>query len=122
MSPCTKRTPSRASRARFNSAPRRCRLSRTMIRASGNRCLRAIARVDPTKPAPPVISTHSYPVHVGFRLLLGVVSPVIIASGKVFLQPQVQYDEKISTPHLLNSKLGNTSLPIRPANGHYGKR
>ena len=59
-----------------------------MIRVSGNHCLRAIARVEPTKPAPPVISMQLYMANVEFPLLLcGAVSPVVIATSQMFFEP-----------------------------------
>src|SRR5215475_8458290 len=118
MSPCTNWTPARASRVRFNSEPRRCKLSRTRTRAAGNCCLRVMAKVAPTKPAPPVISMHSYMVPWQRLLLFSAESPVIIASGKIFLQPQVQHNEQISAPHLLEFEFGNTGFPVCPANRH----
>src|SRR6516225_4498642 len=120
MSPCTNWTPARASRTRFNSEPRRCKLSMAMTRASGNRCLREMARVAPTKPAPPVISRHSYMVACQLLLLrLSMVAPVIIASGKMLLQPHAEHDEQIPAPHLLNFEFGHPGFPVRPANGHH---
>src|SRR5262245_7290721 len=122
MSPCTNRTPARASRGRFSSAPRRCRLSKTMTRMSGRQCFRAIARVEPTKPAPPVISTQSYMVNVQPHfVLLGVVPPVIIAPGKVLFQPYIEHNEQIPATHLLNSQFRDTSLSIHPANGDHSE-
>ena len=52
-------------------------------------------------------------------LLLGVVSPVIIAPSKMFFQPQIQDNKQIPTPHLLNFQLGDAGLSIRPANRHH---
>src|SRR5438128_2095051 len=120
MSPCTKCTPARANRARFSSEPRRCRLSSTMMRVSGKHGLRAIARVDPTKPAPPVISMQSYMVNVESRLvLLSAVLPVIITTSEMFLQPHVQDNKQIPTPHLLDFQLGDAGLSVRPADRPY---
>ena len=91
-----------------------------MIRISGKHCLRAIARVEPTKPAPPVISMQSYMVNVESRLvLLGAVSPVIIATSQMFFQPHVQDNKQIPTPHLLNFQLGDAGLSVGPANRHH---
>src|SRR5207253_8665055 len=113
-------TPARPKRARFSSEPRRCRLSSTMTRTSGQECLRAIARVDPTKPAPPEINTHSYMGNVEpHLLLLGAVLPVIIAPSKVFFQPQVQDNKQIPTSHLLNFQPGDAGVSVRPANRHH---
>src|SRR5207302_3025574 len=58
-------------------------------------------------------------VHVESRLvLLGAVLPVIITTSKMFLQPQVQDNKQIPTPHLPNFQLGDTGLSVRPANRH----
>ena len=52
-----KRTPAPRRRGRFSSEPRRLRLSSTEISHSGWRVTRPMARLAPTKPAPPVIRT-----------------------------------------------------------------
>src|SRR5450631_1923739 len=59
MSPLTNSIPAACSRGKFNSEPRRYKLSMHMTRACGKLFLRCSARLLPTKPAPPVIKMLS---------------------------------------------------------------
>ena len=54
-SPCTNSTPPARSASSASSLPRRLRLSKAMTVADGRSRLNASAKLEPTKPAPPVI-------------------------------------------------------------------
>src|SRR5215831_11307673 len=108
-SPWTKRTPAAFRRGRFNSLPRRRKLSNAITAASGYARLTASASVAPTNPAPPVTKTVSGITRRGpFRGSLDH-STMIVAAGKVLFEPQVEDDKQISAPHFLNLQLGDSS-------------
>ena len=62
ISPWINSTPASRNRARFSSEPRLFRLSNVTSFFSGNACLSLNAKLDPTKPAPPVISIIKFPL------------------------------------------------------------
>src|SRR5262245_21625760 len=78
-----------------------------------------MATVEPAKPAPPVMSTQSYMANVEFNLFLhNTMSPVIIATSKMFFQPEIQDNKQIPTAHLLDFQFGNAGSSVCPADRH----
>ena len=62
-SPWTNCTPAWRSLGKFNSLPRRRKLSNAVTAMRGHRSRNRTARFEPTKPAPPVINRLSYFMH-----------------------------------------------------------
>src|SRR5689334_19755153 len=108
-----KRMPSALKRGRFSSEPWRCRLSSATISTPGQRRLIEIARLEPTKPAPPVIQMRlcmrgAHPFFGFFGGFGGdaLVLAVVIAAREVFLQPEVEHDEQVAAAHFFELELG----------------
>src|ERR1035441_11101992 len=103
-SPCTNRTPSAFSLGRFISDPGRRRLSNAMTVVPGWARRMAMARAEPTNPAPPVIRTVSC-IDLGDLFSGGRRNrAVIIAARQMLLQPEIQHDEQVAAAHLLRSE------------------
>src|SRR5258706_12759714 len=117
ISPCTNWIPSPRSRFTFSDDPARRRLSSTTTDSAARLLLSEMARLEPTKPAPPVTRRHLYMRFAGrfvfhrrFRLT------VIVPSRKIFFEPQVKNDEEIAAAHFLQLQLGNGGLAVSPRN------
>src|ERR1017187_3331715 len=111
-SPCTNRTPSAFSLGKFISEPRRRRLSNAITVVPGRSRRMAIARAEPTNPAPPVIRTVSC-IDFGDLFVGGDhIRPVIIAARQMLLQPEVQHDEQVAAAHFLDLQLGNARRAV----------
>src|ERR1039458_1817825 len=106
-SPCTNRTPSACSLGKFISEPRRRRLSNAMTVVPGRSRRMAIARVEPTNPAPPVIRTVSCIDFADLFVGGGRHRSVVVAARQVLLQPEVQHDEQVAATHLFDLQFGN---------------
>ena len=86
-SPCTNVTPAPRRRGRFSSEPLRCRLSNTVTDAAGKFFLRAIDKLAPAKPAPPVMRIASAIYCAGpLRLRLSRLA-MIVTPGKMLFKP-----------------------------------
>jgi hypothetical protein len=44
----------------------------------------------------------------------------VVTAAKVFFQPNIETDEKITTAHFLDSKLGRAAAAVTPGNGNHG--
>src|ERR1035438_9268346 len=109
-----------ARRGKFNSEPRRCRLSRATICKSGNWRFSASARLDPTKPAPPVTRIQLCMNMIGFWARFVAGRAMIISPRKVLLQPEIHYDEKVPAAHFLELQFRNSRLPRGPLDWNDG--
>src|SRR5450759_2154524 len=112
-----KRTPALFNRDTFNSLPRRFRLSKAVMSARGNFRLSSNAMVDPTKPAPPVMTTRSGTgARLRERLPAGgnPIRAAIVAARQMLLQPQVEHHEQVAAAHLLEFELRDAGLPVAP--------
>src|SRR5215469_12483956 len=107
MSAWTKAIPAALSRARFSSDPRRRRLSSATISFSGQSFLRDSARLEPTKPAPPVIQMQSCMSSGDPFVGCSVLRAMVIAARQMLFQPEVQHDEQIPASHFLELELGD---------------
>ena len=45
---------------------------------------------------------------------------LIISSGKIFFQPNIEANEEVATAHFLDLELGGSGAAIAPCNGHDG--
>src|SRR5215510_12603192 len=98
-SPWTNRTPPCRRRCRLSSLPRRRRLSNAMTSASGRVCLNRSARLDPTKPAPPVTKIL-FIADVGDDFVLDAGLAMEVRELLAVLRHQVVVDEAALGPGL----------------------
>src|SRR5260370_31229118 len=121
ISPCTNWIPSRRSLFTFKDEPARRRLSSTTTESAAWLLLSEIARLEPTKPAPPVTRRHLYMWVVGCFVFHQSLRPaVIVPSRKMFLEPQIKNDEEIAAADFLQLQLGNAGLAVSSGNRDRG--